>query len=114
ASRMSTPTLMPAGIPASRRAAAASNRPLRGGVRLPIVLLASAVLGTGCVAVPRPSDAPQEAALSCRQVVPSSAPPVTWWSVPTDRDRAHMLRWCETVGPVVFQPAPRAPATAPT
>jgi endonuclease/exonuclease/phosphatase family metal-dependent hydrolase len=31
---------------------------------------------------------------------------VRWWAPPGDRDRAELSRWCETVGPVFFEPLP--------
>jgi endonuclease/exonuclease/phosphatase family metal-dependent hydrolase len=43
-------------------------------------------------------------------VAPQSAS-VAWWSAADDRDREELARWCETVGPVVFQPALAAAAT---
>jgi endonuclease/exonuclease/phosphatase family metal-dependent hydrolase len=42
--------------------------------------------------------------LPCRQVVPAAAP-VAWWSAASRRDRDDLARWCETVGPVLFEPA---------
>ena len=102
---------MPVGAPATQRDAVANNQTLRAGRRMAIAAcFVSAALGAGCAALPRSFDAPTAAALPCRQIVPRSAPPVSWWSPPIDRDRSHMWRWCETVGPIVFQPDPRSPA----
>jgi endonuclease/exonuclease/phosphatase family metal-dependent hydrolase len=50
--------------------------------------------------------------LPCRQVVPAAAP-VAWWSAASRRDRDDLARWCETVGPVLFEPA-RGSDDAPT
>jgi endonuclease/exonuclease/phosphatase family metal-dependent hydrolase len=76
-------------------------------------ILVSAALGASCAALPRAPDAPTAAALPCRQVVPRSAPVVRWWSPPADRHRSHLLRWCETVGPIVFHPDPGLAAAPP-
>lgn len=38
--------------------------------------------------------------------------PVAWWSAASRRDRDDLARWCETVGPVLFEPA-RASDDAP-
>jgi endonuclease/exonuclease/phosphatase family metal-dependent hydrolase len=46
-------------------------------------------------------------------VQPPSAPPPTWWSPDDRRARSSLDRWCETVGPVVFHPVPRAQVTGP-
>jgi endonuclease/exonuclease/phosphatase family metal-dependent hydrolase len=51
--------------------------------------------------------------LSCRRVEPASAPPVVWWTAAQDTERAQLARWCQTVGPVVFQPQPGS-TTLPT
>src|SRR6266849_2027183 len=105
---------MPIATPAPRRDAVAGNQPRRACVRTALAaFLVSAALGASCAALPRAPDAPTAFALPCRQVVPQSAPVVRWWSPPIDRDRAHLSRWCETVGPIVFHPDPTAPA-APT
>ena len=92
----------------SRRAAAAAGSPTLHTRPRPVIR-ALVCVGAAFLAVPRLPAAPDPSTLiglSCRQVVPTSAPPVTWWAPPGDRDRAELSRWCETVGPVFFQPRP--------
>jgi endonuclease/exonuclease/phosphatase family metal-dependent hydrolase len=80
---------------------------VRGAVAAILVSLALGVNAAPLSSTPNPATA---AARPCREIVPRSAPAVRWWSPPGDRDRANLLRWCQTVGPVLFQPAPDHPA----
>jgi endonuclease/exonuclease/phosphatase family metal-dependent hydrolase len=74
-----------------------------------VVLIA--VTTAACAGVPQAPDPSRVAALPCRQVVPPTAP-ITWWTAASRRDRDDLARWCETVGPVLFEPA-RTPDDAP-
>ncbi len=51
--------------------------------------------------------------MPCRQLLPAGAPPPTWIETPDPNDRMQLARWCETVGPVFFQPTPAAAASEP-
>src|SRR5207237_665567 len=44
-------------------------------------------------------------ASGCRDVVPDSERRVEWIAPPGDAVRAQLSRWCDTVGPVLFEPA---------
>src|SRR3954454_22404328 len=85
-----------------------ATRPVtRGAVRLSHAV--AAVLLTAVACVHRPAvefDRTLVAEPSCRQLQPPDAPqPV--WVAPIDRDsRSRLARWCETVGPVFFNPQP--------
>ena len=96
--------------PATRRdpcpEAAASNRTRRAtgrGLSAATLLVA---LASACAHVSTAPSPPIVEALPCRQIAPATAPPVVWWSPPGDRARDDLSRWCETVGPVLFQPNP--------
>ena len=49
---------------------------------------------------------------SCRQVMPAADPPPVWIS-PSPTDRPALSRWCETVGPVFYQPHPASDSRGP-
>jgi endonuclease/exonuclease/phosphatase family metal-dependent hydrolase len=68
--------------------------------------LVLACIATACARIPPSADAASADALSCRQVTPRAAAPVTWWSPPDAGQRERLQRWCETVGPAVLHPAP--------
>ena len=77
-----------------------------------LVLFALLVALTGCAH--RPPMAVQPAASSCRAVVPDAARAVLWMSPDDARDRDHLVRWCQTVGPVlVASPGETDDNTAP-
>jgi len=96
---------MPADTRVPRRAAAASRASSRvAAAALAAALFVAAEAGTaGCARLQSTSDPSRVAGLSCRQVAPAAAP-IVWWSADRDRDRDELARWCQTVGPVMFQP----------
>ena len=52
-------------------------------------------------------------ASGCRDVVPDSERRVEWIAPPGDAVRAQLSRWCDTVGPVLFEPAVAATTRRP-
>jgi endonuclease/exonuclease/phosphatase family metal-dependent hydrolase len=70
------------------------------------------LLAAGCVHRLPAFDPPRGALLSCRQVLPATDHPPAWITPSDLNDRLRLSRWCETVGPVFFQPRPAA-VTAP-
>jgi len=76
------------------------------------VVLALLVAITGCAH--RPPMAVQQLASSCQQVVPDRERPMVWIAPDDARDRDRLVKWCQTVGPVVVQSpaADAAPAIA--
>jgi endonuclease/exonuclease/phosphatase family metal-dependent hydrolase len=79
--------------------------------RVAAAVLFIAITTAACAGLPPGPDPSRVAALPCRQVVPPAAP-LAWWSAASRRDRDDLARWCETVGPVLFEPA-RASDEAP-
>jgi endonuclease/exonuclease/phosphatase family metal-dependent hydrolase len=79
-------------------------------VRLSHVVAAAAMLATaGCAHTPPvAADSTAVHDLSCRrEQLPESPRPI--WIAPADaEDRSRLAKWCETVGPVLFQPQPAA------
>jgi len=92
-------------------AAGESSRARRRGVAAAVVFIA--IAAAACAGLPPAPDPSHLSALSCRQVVPPTAP-VAWWSAASRRDRDALARWCETVGPVVFEPARASDDTPPS
>jgi endonuclease/exonuclease/phosphatase family metal-dependent hydrolase len=72
--------------------------------RVAAAVLFIAITTAACAGLPPAPDPSRVAALPCRQVVPPAAP-LAWWSAASRRDRDDLARWCETVGPVLFEPA---------
>jgi endonuclease/exonuclease/phosphatase family metal-dependent hydrolase len=66
------------------------------------------VLLSACAHHPPTYDSSRFATLPCRQVVPTTDRPPTWISPADQIERSGLARWCETVGPVLFQPRPAA------
>jgi endonuclease/exonuclease/phosphatase family metal-dependent hydrolase len=61
---------------------------------------------------PADFDSSRTADLSCRQP-PASTDEVPVWIAPSDvNNRFQLSRWCETVGPIFFQPRPAAAAAS--
>jgi len=93
---------------------ATRRAPLRGGAAgsgaLALGLAAALSSGVSCTRVATASNPPRVDALPCRQIAAGGSDAVVWWSPPGDHAREELSRWCETVGPVVFQPAPAAPS----
>jgi endonuclease/exonuclease/phosphatase family metal-dependent hydrolase len=93
----------------ARRVPAASNCAFA-----PLVL-ASIALAIGGARIPASADPTRIDidTLSCRQMTSRSSPAVIWWSPPERDQRERLQRWCDTVGPVVFQPVPAATVARP-
>jgi endonuclease/exonuclease/phosphatase family metal-dependent hydrolase len=64
-------------------------------------VLALLAVGTSCAH--RPLTAVQRIASPCQQVVPDRARAVLWIAPDDARDRDRLVRWCQTVGPVVVE-----------
>jgi endonuclease/exonuclease/phosphatase family metal-dependent hydrolase len=73
------------------------------------VLIAFVIAATSCAH--RPPMGVQALASSCQQVVPESTRAITWIAPNDARDRDHLGKWCQTVGPVVVD-SPRQSAAA--
>jgi endonuclease/exonuclease/phosphatase family metal-dependent hydrolase len=95
-----------ASTPVTARAPAGSRPPVPGCGIVLVAAVFAAVASTvaGCAPLPPAPDSSPIASLPCRQVSPPSAQ-VVWWSAVRDRDRDDLTRWCETVGPVLFEPS---------
>src|SRR5437868_1221524 len=87
------------------RAAGGDRQPDCRRVAAVGAVLFSAVAAAACAGLPPAPDPSRLAALPCRQVAPAA--PIAWWSAASRYDRDDLARWCETVGPVLFEP-PRA------
>src|SRR5438128_1062693 len=73
-------------------------------------LFVLAVALTSCAH--RPSMAIQAIGASCQQVVPDRTRAVLWIAPDDGRDRGRLVRWCQTVGPVLVEsPGERRPST---
>jgi endonuclease/exonuclease/phosphatase family metal-dependent hydrolase len=105
--------MMPGQDRVQPREAAASSGALRSHV-LPLTVVVALFALIACAACARATSAPSISsnahAPQCRQVTPADAPAITWWSPPSERASGNLLRWCETIGSVVFLPAPGRPA----
>jgi endonuclease/exonuclease/phosphatase family metal-dependent hydrolase len=78
-------------------------------VRVACAFVAALVMAAGCAHPLRePFNSATVAELSCRQVQPPDAPRPEWIGPADARSRFRLSRWCETVGPVFFNPQPLA------
>ena len=79
-----------------------------------VAVLASLLTVAGCAHHDFPFfDPPDVGSLSCRQTVPEPALPLAWISPPDLDGRRRLSRWCETVGPVFYQPRSTLTSGAP-
>jgi len=74
-----------------------------------VLVLAALALAPACTRVSTAPNPSGVTALPCRQTAPEGAA-VAWWSPAGAEARAELSRWCETVGPVMFEPNPVAPS----
>ena len=96
----------------TRRAAGGSRR--AGRTRIAAVATSVlAIVTAACAGLPPAPDPSHLAALPCRQSVPKAAS-ISWWSAASRRDRDDLARWCETVGPVLFEPGLASQHAPPT
>ncbi len=84
----------------------ASSIPFRPNARLRTIRLAAVAAAVGSAAIVLAAASPP---LSCRAVVPNSAPSIRWIA-PAPDAAATLARWCSSVGPAIFDA--RAPASS--
>jgi endonuclease/exonuclease/phosphatase family metal-dependent hydrolase len=99
--------------PASHPAVAVSASPRRLPRRAWALAFSALILTGACARVPARADELAEGAIhSCRQIVPTDAI-VRWVEPAARRDRDALVRWCDTIGPILIQPLAVQPPTAP-
>lgn len=76
----------------------------RIGAGARVAIAVAVVLLTGGWTSRAPAFDVSPVAPSCRQVIPATDQPPTWFSPADPKTRSLLARWCETVGPVLFQP----------
>jgi endonuclease/exonuclease/phosphatase family metal-dependent hydrolase len=104
---------LPGATTLTARAAGGSSRQRRRAAAAVAAGLLVAAAAAGCAGLPPAPDPSRLASLPCRQVVPLAAP-IAWWSAASGRDRDDLARWCDTVGPVLFEPARESREASPT
>src|SRR6185295_8760172 len=104
------PAMVPATPVAIRRAmlpaaarASGPTRPLVRDAHALVLCILLAISSCAGILVATEDLPDRSSALACRQVVPPDAV-LRWVEPEARRDRDTLARWCDTIGPVLFQP----------